>query len=274
MSALPSLVSAFGTATVWRADELAHPPGLVLATGHAALDSQLPGGGWPVGAMVEILQAQSGQNEWRLLLPALKLRPAGRGAGGRAACAVWAGAGRAGAGCSRACCGCAAPTRPQRLWASEQALRCAEVVAVLAWLPQARAEQLRRLQMAAAQHGKLLFVMRPAQAQAESSPAVLRLLVAAPAAGRAPVRCLVRCRSSSGAARRWRSPCCLLARHARLGALLALSEGPGARLVRVRRPQGAGGQAMHWIALQPLPEATHGAGGATSPRRRTLRDPG
>ena len=41
---------------------------------------------------------------------------------------------------------------------------------------QARAEQLRRLQMAAQAHSKLLFVMRPAQVQAESSPAALRLL--------------------------------------------------------------------------------------------------
>ncbi|MBK9236239.1 MAG: hypothetical protein IPO19_09350 [Rhodoferax sp.] len=77
MSALPLPVSALGAAAVWRADELARPPGLVLATGHALLDSQLPGGGWPVGALVEILQAQSGQNEWRLLLPALKRRSAG-----------------------------------------------------------------------------------------------------------------------------------------------------------------------------------------------------
>ncbi len=77
MSALPSLVCAFGDAAVWRADELARPAGRVLATGHGLLDLQLPGGGWPVGAMVEILQAQSGQNEWRLLLPALRTSPAG-----------------------------------------------------------------------------------------------------------------------------------------------------------------------------------------------------
>ena len=64
-----------------------------------------------------------------------------------------------------------------RLWACEQALRCAEVDAVLAWLPQARSESLRRLQMAAAEYSKLLFVMRPASAQADASPAVLRLHV-------------------------------------------------------------------------------------------------
>jgi len=71
-----------------------------------------------------------------------------------------------------------AQTVAQRLWAAEQALRCAAVDAVLLWVPSAvRPDQLRRLQMAAAQYSKLLFVMRPAQAQADASPAVLRLQV-------------------------------------------------------------------------------------------------
>ena len=65
----------------------------------------------------------------------------------------------------------------QRLWAAEQALRCAGVDAVLAWLPQARADQLRRLQMAASEYNRLLFVMRPNTARQESSPAVLRLII-------------------------------------------------------------------------------------------------
>jgi protein ImuA len=65
-----------------------------------------------------------------------------------------------------------------RLWSCEQALRCADVTAVLAWLPQARSAQLRRLQMAAAEYSKLLFVMRPAGAQDEASPAALRLQLA------------------------------------------------------------------------------------------------
>jgi protein ImuA len=65
----------------------------------------------------------------------------------------------------------------QRLWSTEQALRCADVDAVVAWLDPVRPDQLRRLQMAAAGFAKLLFVVRPAQAQSESSPAVLRLWV-------------------------------------------------------------------------------------------------
>lgn len=183
MSTLPLFAPTVGAAAVWRADELARPPGLVLATGHALLDSQLPGGGWPVGALVEILQAQSGQNEWRLLLPALKRRPAGP--------VVLVGAPHIPFGPGLAAQGLdlqsllwiTSAEPAARMWACEQALRCAPVAAVLAWLPQVRSEQLRRLQMAAAQYSKLLFVMRSVPAQDEASPAVLRLLLGGPAAG-------------------------------------------------------------------------------------------
>ncbi|MBP6501202.1 MAG: translesion DNA synthesis-associated protein ImuA [Rhodoferax sp.] len=162
--------------TLWRADSLAQPAGRVLSTGHATLDPQLPGGGWPVGALVEILQAHSAQNEWRLLLPALARSGSGP--------VVLVGAPHMPFGPGLSAQGLAperllwirAEEPAARMWACEQALRCTQVEAVLGWLPQARADQLRRLQMAAAAHGKLLFVMRPARAQNESSPAVLRLL--------------------------------------------------------------------------------------------------
>ena len=59
---------------VWRADALAGAISTagVVASGHHDLDAQLPGGGWPVGALCELLQVQGGQLEWRLLLPALR----------------------------------------------------------------------------------------------------------------------------------------------------------------------------------------------------------
>jgi len=60
---------------VWPANALAHAAlaaGMARASGHGLLDAQLPGGGWPVGALCEILQPQSGQYEWRLLLPTLR----------------------------------------------------------------------------------------------------------------------------------------------------------------------------------------------------------
>jgi len=65
-----------------------------------------------------------------------------------------------------------------QLWVAEQALRCAPVDAVLLWLAQARPQELRRLQLAAAQHHKLLFVMRHSEAAHTASPAVLRVQIA------------------------------------------------------------------------------------------------
>lgn len=176
----------FGDA-VWCADALARhaSPAGVVATGHALLDAELPGGGWPVGALCEILQTYSAQSEWHLLLPALCVA---QGQGARPGAASWVvlvGPPHVPFGPALAAQGLdvsqllwvKAQAPAERLWATEQALRCEGVAAVLAWLPQVQAASLRRLQMAALAHAKLLFVMRPASAQRESSPAVLRLLL-------------------------------------------------------------------------------------------------
>lgn len=160
---------------VWQADALADAPARVLATGDAMLDAQLPGGGWPLGALTEILQPPGVHSEWRLLLPALARSGTGS--------VVLVGAPQVPFGPALGAQGLAVPrllwvstaVGAQRLWATEQALRCAGVDAVLAWLDAVRPAQLRRLQMAAAEYAKLLFVLRPEQAQAESSPATLRL---------------------------------------------------------------------------------------------------
>jgi hypothetical protein len=103
--------------------------------------------------------------------PAFCARPCCPGAGGAAPVVVQA------AARGRAC------RQGRHLWATEQALRCAPVDAVLAWLPQARTEQLRRLHLAAAEHHKLLFVMRSDQARQDASPAVLRLQLSSDADG-------------------------------------------------------------------------------------------
>jgi protein ImuA len=36
---------------VWRGGELEHATQPAVATGHAALDRELPGGGWPTGTL-------------------------------------------------------------------------------------------------------------------------------------------------------------------------------------------------------------------------------
>ncbi len=169
-------------AEVWHAHAMAAAPTRVQATGHVPLDAQLPGGGWPVGAMTEVLQHSGVHCEWRLLLPALARCGQGPVVLVGAPMLPFAPALAAqGLGAQRLLW-IAAQAPAQLLWATEQALRCAEVDAVLLWLPPSRAnavrtDQLRRLQMAAAEHTKLLFVMRPAQVQSEASPAVLRLQV-------------------------------------------------------------------------------------------------
>jgi len=166
---------------VWRADALAAPQVDTVSSGDATLDAQLPGGGWPVGALTELVQAPGVHLEWRLLLPAL-LR-CGQGP------VVLVGAPALGAAAllpfAPALAGLGLPWQrllwlraaQAQLWVAEQALRCAPVDAVLLWLAQARPQELRRLQLAAAQHHKLLFVMRHSDAAHTASPAVLRVQI-------------------------------------------------------------------------------------------------
>ncbi len=162
-------------ADVWHAHALSTAALPVLSTGDAALDAQLPGGGWPVGALTEILQPPGVHSEWRLLLPALARAGLGPVLLVGAPHLPFAPALSARGLAARRMLWVTAQSAASRLWSCEQALRCAEVQAVLAWLPQARSDQLRRLQMAAAEYSKLLFVMRPEAARDEASPAVLRL---------------------------------------------------------------------------------------------------
>lgn len=240
-------LAGFGDA-VWRASELGGAAAVTVSTGHPELDLHLPGGGWPVGALSEILQAQSGQNEWRLLLPAL--RQVGLGP------VALVGAPHMPFGPGLASQGfevqrllwVSAATPSERLWAAEQALRCAQVVAVLAWLPQVRPEQLRRLQIAAHEYRKLLFVLRPIQAQCESSPAVLRLLV-----GSAPPGTKSRVDALHVQVLKRRGPPLtqtleLPARSARLGALLALKEVKVPRESFLESHDAGGGDALDRLA--------------------------
>ncbi|MCW5648864.1 MAG: translesion DNA synthesis-associated protein ImuA [Ramlibacter sp.] len=163
---------------VWRVDELAMEEERVLPSGHAALDAQLPGGGWPLGGLVELLQPQPASPVWPLLLPALaqvvRQQPGPVVLVGAPFEPFGPGLSAQGLPGERLLC-VRAEKPAARLWAAEQALRCAEVAAVLAWLPQARSAELRRLHLAAQQQGRLLFVLRTLAVEHESSPARLRL---------------------------------------------------------------------------------------------------
>lgn len=168
-----------GLTHVWRVGDLARED-VVLPSGHAVLDEQLPGGGWPVGSLIELLQERPEAHVWQLLLPALTdaLRE-------RSGPLVLVGAPHVPFGPALAAQGVGADrllwirtdAAAARLWASEQSLRCADVVGLLAWLPQVRSQELRRLHLAARLQRKLLFVVRGMRCAAQASPAPLRLVL-------------------------------------------------------------------------------------------------
>ena len=56
---------------VWRASQIGGVARPVTTSGFAALDAQLPGGGWPHGVLSELLLPEPGVGELRLLAPAL-----------------------------------------------------------------------------------------------------------------------------------------------------------------------------------------------------------
>jgi protein ImuA len=165
---------------VWRGCELAQAQESTLPSGHAALDAQLPGGGWPLGSLVEVLQQERQQHVWQLVGPALAQAMQVRGEPAVLVNAPYQPFGPSlralGIVPERLLC-VQADQAAARLWAAEQSLRCADVCAVLAWLPQARSEDLRRLHLGAQATEKLLVVFRPVLARHQATPARLRLLV-------------------------------------------------------------------------------------------------
>lgn len=174
---------------MWRADALAAGGWGCVSSGHLLLDDVLPGGGWPLGALVELLPAGSAVPFWPLVLPALVAQQ-------RAGTVVLVDPPQLPFSPALAATGLS-PARllavrgqsaASGLWAAEQALRCADVAAVLAWVSQARPADLRRLQLAAAkQGGGLLFALRSGAAARTVSPAPLRLRLSVDAAGDALV---------------------------------------------------------------------------------------
>ena len=161
---------------VWRGNALA---GSVPAvpTGFAELDAELPGGGWPAGALTELLVPAKGIGELGLLLPSLaRLTCAGKRV-------VWLAPPYLPYAPALAAAGIDLPHlalvraagRRDALWAAEQALRAGSCHALLAWLPSPGYAHLRRLALAVEASRAFLTLFRPMQAAAESSPASLRL---------------------------------------------------------------------------------------------------
>ncbi len=180
---------------VWRASSLGAGHSACVASGFAALDAELPGGGWPTQSLSEILLSDGLAGvEWRLLAPALApllvstpARPAKRGRTEKNSARPLLlinppltphlpGLQRAGLAAQRLIW--IAPETPaQQLWALEQAIKSNAGAAILAWLPRAAPEQIRRLQSCAQAMEAPIFLFRPLAVQTQSSAAPLRLCV-------------------------------------------------------------------------------------------------
>jgi cell division inhibitor SulA len=153
-----------------------------VPTGLAALDRELPWGGWPPGSLSELLAARPGdglglvlpalarlsaQSRWLLLVdpPLQPFAPALAARGLALERLVVAQAGE------------------RRAWAAEQGLRSGACAAVLLWGGRWDDTALRRLQLAAQTGDALAFLFRDLAAARAPSPAPQRLAVQTTGAG-------------------------------------------------------------------------------------------
>ena len=176
---------------VWRGGELAQAAHPVVATGHARLDAELPGGGWPTGTLSEVLHDGAGIGEVSFLAGALARAGEGR------RLIAWVGAPHlpyapalAQSGIALDSCLVVRPaSREDALWAAEQALKSGACGAVLLWMDLLRSLEgsrthgseeyawLRRLQMAADAGRAMAVLYRSTSAERHSTPAHLRVVL-------------------------------------------------------------------------------------------------
>jgi protein ImuA len=159
---------------LWRGETIARVE--ARATGYADLDARLPGGGWPIGALIEIAPACHGLGELSLTLPALRswcregrsvafvhpphtpYAPALVRYGLPLDSVLWI----------------AADRDEDARWAAEQLLR-EGAAAVLLWSAIQQDRALRRLQLAAEAGRACAFLYRSPSMLSNASPAALRI---------------------------------------------------------------------------------------------------
>jgi len=165
---------------LWRGKQVSHRIP-TLSTGHTQLDKALPGGGWPQGAITELVTDTTGCGELSLLLPLLArlsrenywismidppwipYPPALHGHGLALEKLLLI----------------RTQNRGESLWACEQVVRGISGGAMLAWPDTPTFSELRRLQLAAKRTQKAVFLFQNSKAASASSPAVLRLQLTA-----------------------------------------------------------------------------------------------
>ncbi len=169
--------AAAGGAALWRGNQIQHTTVNSLSSGFDALDALLPGGGWPVGTLTEILLPQEGIGELRLLMPALaRLAQQKRWLAWIAPPYIPYAPALKACGVDLSKVLLVHPkAQSDHWWAIEQALRSGTCGAVLAWVHDADPQRLRRLQLAAEAGNAWGILFRRDQNERQATPASLRL---------------------------------------------------------------------------------------------------
>jgi hypothetical protein len=166
---------------LWRAGRI-EPNAQTVSTGYPTLDSLLADRGWPKAGLVELLSAQIGIGELRLLGPALaELSVQER------RWITWINPPHIPYAPALAEIGIDISkvllvhpkTHEDALWALEQAIKSGSCSAALAWLDESKlaAKDVRRLKLAARRGGALTVLFRPSTAAQRQSMAELRILM-------------------------------------------------------------------------------------------------
>jgi hypothetical protein len=168
-------------------------------TGFAALDTVLPTGGWPRGALTELIFERPGIGEISLIAPAL------------ARVSETSGVALVGAPFQACAPGWAqhrillsqlllvnATDAADKLWAAGQSLRSGAFGAVLLWASGSLHDRdLRRLQLAAEDGKALAFLFRGPMAARQASPAALRMKLSAAPSGSGLAIDILKCRGGA-----------------------------------------------------------------------------
>jgi hypothetical protein len=166
---------------IWRGEGSHSLQRRVLPSGFVALDTVLPGGGWPLGALTEIFAPSPAAGGLGLTIPALaELTREGRWLAWIDPPHLPYAPALIGMGIDLSRTALVRSPGPQEsLWALEQALRSGACGGVLGWLEAGDPRWLRRLQLAAESGDAWCVLFRPPGVAGRSSPAALRLAVKA-----------------------------------------------------------------------------------------------
>ena len=166
---------------LWRAGRI-EPDAQAISTGYSALDPLLADRGWPKAGLVELLSAQAGIGELRLLAPALATLSVQE-----QRWIVWINPPHIPYAPALQELGIDIDkvllvrprTHADALWAVEQALKSGTCSAVLAWLDETKLDgkDVRRLKLAARRGATLAVLFRPDAAAQRQSMAELRILL-------------------------------------------------------------------------------------------------